>query len=60
MKENAERQSTLPRIQSFFGSRVIPHLVSSSQLMAKEPMEKLGFKDLVDPPTSQTDGHAKS
>ncbi|XP_029977504.1 cytochrome c oxidase assembly protein COX19 [Sphaeramia orbicularis] len=30
-----------------------------NQLMAKEPLEKLGFKDLVDPPPSQTDQNTK-
>lgn len=31
----------------------------SSQLMTKEPLEKLGFKDLMDPPLRQADGDAK-
>ncbi|XP_033988741.1 cytochrome c oxidase assembly protein COX19 [Trematomus bernacchii] len=30
-----------------------------NQLMAKEPMEKLGFKDLIDPPPSQSEGDTK-
>ncbi|XP_010764158.1 cytochrome c oxidase assembly protein COX19 [Notothenia coriiceps] len=30
-----------------------------NQLMTKEPMEKLGFKDLIDPPPSQSDGDTK-
>jgi len=34
-------------------------LVFSSQLMAKEPLQKLGFKDLLDPPSSQEHTDAK-
>lgn len=30
-----------------------------SQLMARESLEKLGFKDLMDSPPSQADGDAK-
>ncbi|XP_037609995.1 cytochrome c oxidase assembly protein COX19 [Sebastes umbrosus] len=30
-----------------------------NQLMAKEPLEKLGFKDMMDPPRSQADGDTK-
>ncbi|XP_041819183.1 cytochrome c oxidase assembly protein COX19 [Chelmon rostratus] len=29
------------------------------QLMTKEPLEKLGFRDLMDPPPSQDGGDAK-
>lgn len=29
------------------------------QLMTKEPLEKLGFRDLMDPPPSQADKDAK-
>ncbi|XP_037319408.1 cytochrome c oxidase assembly protein COX19 [Pungitius pungitius] len=31
-----------------------------NQLMAREPLTKLGFKDLMEPPPSQADGDAKS
>lgn len=30
-----------------------------SQLMTREPLEKLGFRDLVDPPPRNVDGEAK-
>lgn len=30
-----------------------------SQLMTREPLEKLGFRDLMDPPPSQAEGDAK-
>lgn len=34
-------------------------ILFSSQLMAKEPLEKLGFKDLIDPPSSQAEKDTK-
>lgn len=35
------------------------YFVFSSQLMAKEPLEKLGFRDLMDPPPSKEDSNTK-
>lgn len=37
----------------------IIYILLSSQLMTKEPLEKLGFKDLMDPPSSQTEQDTK-
>lgn len=34
-------------------------LCSYSQLMTREPLEKLGFRDLVDPPPGSAEGEAK-
>lgn len=39
--------------------KVSVSILFSSQLMAKEPLEKLGFRDLMDPPPSQTEENTK-
>lgn len=38
---------------------ILSFSVLNSQLMAKEPLEKLGFKDIMDSPLSQAEKNDK-
>lgn len=44
---------------SFSAETLFFFIFSFSQLMTREPLEKLGFRDLVDPPPSNAEGEAK-
>lgn len=46
------------RMQFLSWNRVFHHIFFS-QLMTREPLEKLGFQDLVDPPPGDAEGDAK-